>query len=190
MQVAELVKLGRDEYLRRADAPVLIALPARIAGEQDDLLSRPLSGPLMRATLDAAGALAVPRRVDDDADVHWVRKRPNATFLERVGIGRTANNDIVLPFAGVSKYHAYFTRGDDGAWHVSDAGSHNGTFVGSERIAEAQGRPVEDDEVVRFGPYAFLFLTPLALTAFLERRAPEPREERSSTPPSVRAPAR
>ena len=162
--------MGRDSFLKQADVPVLVELPAGPEGSHEEFLTRPLSGPLMRATVEAS-SVPPPRQkqVADDAVVHVVRKRPNAAFQERVGIGRTANNDIVLPYPGVSKYHAYLTRTKEG-WALNDASSRNGTFAGADRVAPGEPRDLDDEELIRVGPHALLFLTPPAWVAFLEAR--------------------
>jgi hypothetical protein len=169
-QLLELQKLGRDGFLKQSTVPVLIELPPGPAQSHDDFLTRPLDGPLLRATVEATSAPAPrPRRLPDEAVVHFIRKRPKAAFQDRIGVGRTGNNDIVLPYAGVSKYHAYFTRSPEG-WTLSDAGSRNGTFAGRDRLEPSEARPLDDEHLVRIGPHAFLFLTPPALVAFLEAR--------------------
>ncbi|MDF1661276.1 MAG: FHA domain-containing protein [Planctomycetota bacterium] len=43
-------------------------------------------------------------------------------------LGRTEKNDIMLPYSGVSKFHAYI-QCRNGAWSISDCDSTNGTFV-------------------------------------------------------------
>ena len=63
-----------------------------------------------------------------------------------------------------------FTRSLEGEWCLSDAGSRNGTFAGRDRLAQAEGRPIADETVIRIGPHALLFLTPPALVTFLESR--------------------
>ena len=56
-----------------------------------------------------------------------VRKRLDL-FPEMITVGRTGNNDIVIPDATVSKFHAYFRVTDKGL-EIVDAGSRNGTKV-------------------------------------------------------------
>jgi hypothetical protein len=58
--------------------------------------------------------------------VRAIHKRTDL-FANMITIGRTANNDVHLPDASVSKFHAYFHV--DGAVRIVDAGSHNGTRV-------------------------------------------------------------
>lgn len=43
-------------------------------------------------------------------------------------LGRAEKNDIMLPYSGVSKFHAYI-QSRNGAWSISDCDSTNGTFV-------------------------------------------------------------
>lgn len=56
---------------------------------------------------------------------------------ERVTIGRIAGNDLVLPGKGVSKHHAVIEKHGPN-YLLIDAGSSNGTFVGSNRVERRQ----------------------------------------------------
>ncbi len=49
-------------------------------------------------------------------------------------IGRTPDNDIILPDLDVSRHHAELRRNLDGSYELVDVGSHGGTFVNGERI--------------------------------------------------------
>ncbi len=53
-------------------------------------------------------------------------KKPGASFADRITIGRTPNNDVVIDDSSVSRFHAYVRRAGD-AWSVADAGSKNGS---------------------------------------------------------------
>ena len=48
-------------------------------------------------------------------------------FANMITLGRTANSDVYIPDASVSKFHAYFHVQD--VVRMVDAGSHNGTRV-------------------------------------------------------------
>ena len=52
---------------------------------------------------------------------------------ELLMFGRVAGNDVILEKGGVSRYHATLTR-EGTNLVLADAGSTNGTFVGSEKI--------------------------------------------------------
>ncbi len=55
---------------------------------------------------------------------------------ERARIGRSDENDFVLPDSSVSSRHADFVL-NDGSLEITDLGSTNGTFFGGERVERA-----------------------------------------------------
>lgn len=78
-------------------------------------------------------------------------------------LGRTPDNDIVLPSGAVSRRHAtIYLR--NGAAYITDEGSSNGVLVGDQRIREAT--QIDEGSQIRLGEYR----------VFLERaqrRAPQ-----------------
>jgi pSer/pThr/pTyr-binding forkhead associated (FHA) protein len=50
-----------------------------------------------------------------------------------VTVGRAANNDIVLPYDSISKFHAYFSNVGN-TWTLTDAKSTNGSFVMGRKL--------------------------------------------------------
>src|SRR5690242_2597304 len=58
-------------------------------------------------------------------------------FPSMITVGRTQNNDIVVPDTAISKFHAFF-RLDGKSVELADAGSRNGTFVDNRRLAPKQ----------------------------------------------------
>ena len=52
---------------------------------------------------------------------------------ERLQIGRSADNDIAINDAEVSRRHALLIRQADGQYAIEDSGSTNGTFINSVR---------------------------------------------------------
>ena len=70
-------------------------------------------------------------------------------------IGRTKDNDIVLPMPQVSSRHAILhVQGEQ--LLLEDRGSANGTFVRGQRIAPGQRVPVQNGEKVFIGPMPLL----------------------------------
>jgi len=51
----------------------------------------------------------------------------------------------------VSRSHATFARGANGAWHVTDTNSTNGTFVNGERLSPFTKRSMRQGDCVTFG---------------------------------------
>ena len=62
--------------------------------------------------------------------------------------GRIAPADVVLNLPSVSRNHARISKGAQG-YVIEDLGSHNGTFVNSERILSP--RPLSNGDVIAFG---------------------------------------
>ena len=96
-----------------------------------------------------------------------VKKEENL-FPSRICVGRTRNNDLVIPHARISKFHAFFTRSDDGMWFVTDAGSTNGTYLDGKRLTPKRRARLEDRAIVSFGRhFHFRFHTPRGLFELL-----------------------
>lgn len=78
---------------------------------------------------------------------------------ERVRIGRTAGNEVVLEGdAEVSRAHAVL-EGEAAGWRVVDDGiSRNGTYVNGERVRRHQR--LADRDVLRVGSTSLLFRHP------------------------------
>jgi hypothetical protein len=92
-------------------------------------------------------------------DVHGDLRIVPLLASDRVRIGRTTGNDVVLTGdAEVSRTHAVL-EGAAGGWTVVDDGmSRNGTFVNGERVL--RHRRLEDRDVVRIGSTSILFRFP------------------------------
>lgn len=67
-------------------------------------------------------------------------------------IGRHADNGLVLPDGGVSRYHARLLF-DNGSLWLQDAGSRNGVFVNGTRIT--QHKALKVDDVITIAQHSF-----------------------------------
>ncbi len=92
-------------------------------------------------------------------DVHGDLRIVPLGTAERVSIGRTADNDVMLTGdAEVSRAHAEL-RAAGAGWTLYDDGmSRNGTYVNGERVL--RHRRLEDRDVIRVGATAILFRFP------------------------------
>jgi ABC transport system ATP-binding/permease protein len=72
-----------------------------------------------------------------------------------ITIGRTPDNQIVVPHAQASARHAQIIN-QNGQLFLEDKGSANGTFVRGQRIAPGQRVPVASGEKVFIGPMPLL----------------------------------
>src|SRR6185436_963114 len=66
-------------------------------------------------------------------------------------IGRSAENRFVLDGPRVSRFHAALFVSTDGACHLQDMGSKNGTFVEKHRVGRLRLKP---GDRFHLGPYA------------------------------------
>lgn len=76
-----------------------------------------------------------------------------------ISLGRNADNDVVLPAEGVSRYHARLQATVDG-WKVLDLGGVNGTHLAGQRLAAQQAVPLLPDQPLRIGPYTLTLASP------------------------------
>jgi len=68
-------------------------------------------------------------------------------------IGRALDNDIVIGDASVSRHHASIEY-RNGGFLLRDLGSHNGTWIGGQRVTEA---PLGRGDALRLGDACFTF---------------------------------
>ena len=111
-------------------------------------------------------------RVDQPSDDPLVYRVEKATKQNAFGLGitlgRATNNDIVVDDPSVSRFHAYLQLDPHSKiWHVIDAESSTGTFVGGERLAPRRPAPLADRSVFTVGHVELRFLAPDSFESFL-----------------------
>src|SRR4051812_2257457 len=117
-------------------------------------------------------------RPSNDPIVYRVEKasKQNAFGLG-ITLGRAANNDIVVDDPSVSRFHAYLQLDNHSrVWHLVDAESSTGTFVGGERLAPRRPAPLADRSMFTVGHVELRFLTPESFDSFVRSwpRIPSP----------------
>lgn len=100
--------------------------------------------------------------------VYAVRATGRCPFPNFVSIGRTRNNDVVLPDLSISKFHAYL-RPENGHYTIQDAGSQNGTWVAGQRLTTKQSTILLPQVSFRLGALDLTYLDAAELHAFLAR---------------------
>jgi len=93
-----------------------------------------------------AGAVAM--LVEDESGLPGIQHRLGTATT----IGRTTDNQIVVPVREVSRRHAEIILTEDG-YTIKDLGSPNGTFVNGERITEQR---LEDGDRIAMGGQVFV----------------------------------
>ncbi len=154
----------RDEFVAAHAHPFLLALSGLEAPAAPARTMRMEGGPQLIAALKAERRrLAAGEKFPAVLPVRKVQD----TFPSMITVGRARNNDIVVPDALVSKFHAFF-RLTDGDWLLADAGSANGTRIGDVALPP-KGAPerVRPGDRVTFGVSAFRFVDAGGLWAAL-----------------------
>jgi pSer/pThr/pTyr-binding forkhead associated (FHA) protein len=97
-------------------------------------------------------------RDDANIEVYPLAKKPGASFQDRITIGRTPNNDIVIVDHSVSRLHAYL-RHDGNIWVVADAGSKNGSWLDRSALETRKERKLGSKAILRIGDVDLTFLS-------------------------------
>jgi hypothetical protein len=121
--VNELVGLDATSYAARFPMPLLLQLNEGQSSE-----------PLWKTT--ARAGVQARKLVAESFPLYAFRveKRPGANaFSHMITIGRAANNDVVLPYEAISKFHASLVTGPNG-WSLTDARSSNGSWLEGQAL--------------------------------------------------------
>lgn len=79
--------------------------------------------------------------------------------LDRITIGRTPDNDLVLELPQISSLHAFFRETGEG-FELADAGSRNGTWVSGRLLApKGPSEVVASGDPVRLAHLEFTFMS-------------------------------
>ena len=174
-----LVMLGRDEFLASAAPAALVRI--RSAGAE---LSAAANTATMDADLDEPMQETMQETVEEtlplgrdllgglapDLEIYPLAKKPGASFPDRITIGRTPNNDIVVADPSISRLHAYLRR-DGGTWVVADAGSKNGAWLEKAALEARKERKLTSKMTLRLGDVDLQFCLAHDLFAVLGGRA-------------------
>lgn len=88
-------------------------------------------------------------------ELYPLAKKPGASFPDRITIGRTSNNDVVIADPSVSRLHAYVRQAE--GWMVADAGSKNGSWLGGVVLEPRRETALPPGAMVRFGDVQLTF---------------------------------
>jgi len=154
-----LLTLGRDEFLAAAAPAVLVrqgaALPdAVVTGTTTQTLDEELAQEIADRVDEARlhGRVSAERT---EMAIYPLAKKPGASFPDRITIGRTSNNDVVIADHSVSRLHAYVRQGH--SWIVADAGSKNGSWLDETRLEPRRETQLSPGAVLRLGDVSATF---------------------------------
>jgi len=126
--------------------------------------------------------IRIDRSSDDPLAYRVEKSSKQNAFGLGITLGRATNNDIVVDDPSVSRFHAYLQLDNHShVWHLVDAESSTGTFVGGERLAPRRPAPLADRSAFTMGHVELRFFVPDSFEYFLRTW---PRQ----TPPRVGKP--
>jgi hypothetical protein len=151
--------LGRDEFLAAAAPAALVRYGASRVGTgsvgmttqtlDQDLLPDPACG--VDGAMPHGTVVAEPTEME----IYPLAKKPGASFRDRITIGRTSNNDVVIADHSVSRLHGYVRQA--GGWIFADAGSKNGSWIDDARLEPRREAPLPSGAVLRLGDVVMTF---------------------------------
>jgi hypothetical protein len=119
----------------------------------------------LKSTMKVEAAItgdAIPFNPRKDFAVFPVRhSAAGASEEDLIWVGRSDENDVVIPDESVSAVHAFLRKGEGGQLLLQDMNSMNGTFVNNEAVPpQGMGEPVDlkSGARVRFGSVKLTFL--------------------------------
>jgi hypothetical protein len=156
-----LLQLGKDEFLAAAAPAALVRYRSGKAGEDGGSATLTLDQedpdePVETVEETLPHGREFMLREDADVEVYPLAKKPGASFPDRITIGRTPNNDIVIVDHSVSRFHAY-VRFDGAAWVLADAGSKNGSWLERSSLEARKERKLASKAVLRIGDVDLTF---------------------------------
>ncbi len=153
-----LLQLGREEFLATSAPAALVRY--RSVGDGADLgaatmtLDQEDPGETVEETMPHGHDPGY--RDLTELEVYPLSKKPGASFPDRITLGRTPNNDIVIVDHSVSRLHAY-VRYDGKSWIVADAGSKNGSWLDRSLLEPRKERRLGSRSVLRIGDVDLTF---------------------------------
>lgn len=80
-----------------------------------------------------------------------------------ITIGRLKENDIQLPLASVSGYHAQIEKENDN-YYLIDRGSINGTFLNGQKLVAGEKKLLSDSDLIKIQTFDIYFSTGLGVS--------------------------
>ena len=147
------VLFDRDPEFFRRHYTHAILIGLGVVGELNEYGERGEAQTFLADLHDAQDPSSTLRR-----RIWMIRKREYGPKTVWIRVGRSSDNDIVIPDYSISKHHCEFRRTDTGTLAVYDLQSHNGTHVGGHEIPEMLPFEIQDEDELILGRYAFEYL--------------------------------
>lgn len=153
--IDEYIKLCRDlgpkEFAIRQGTAVLLGLGV-VGTLAEDGERGGAQTFLASLDMDAQETKSLHRRV-------WrIEKARFGPETKSIRLGRSSENDIIIPEYSISHRHCEFVRTPEGEHRILDLGAHNGTLVNGVKLQPHALTVLESEDEVVIGRYLFEFL--------------------------------
>lgn len=160
--IADFRKLSREEFLLKHSEAFFL----HQTNVDDDDSSRSFDAGLDKV---AEGPRPTMLSFDPAHEIQTSRSRTGVLVfpivpdkgsptMSRVRVGRSRENDICLPYDGVSKSHAHITwKPDRSEYYIVDLDTTNGTFVNGVAISTRKPKRMLTSSTVKFGTAEVIF---------------------------------
>jgi hypothetical protein len=134
---------------------------ARRLAKQEVLVNE-VSLSFQRPQISPTGELTLPEAPEPPKvlfSCYAVEKTGRNVFANGITIGRTSNNDIVIPLQSISKFHAWIKK-EAGSYILYDAINSQGTFVGTQKVSPngEQGIFLRNGATIKLGDNEMMFI--------------------------------
>lgn len=154
--------IGMESFKRMYPWPFLVALG--MAGNLDE--SNPSGTTIIKITDSVLERGRIAGRVFPLVKTRDSPKGP-------ITIGRTSENDVVIPEYSVSRKHCFIAT-VNGTYRITDWGSSNGTLVNEVSIGKLTPFTLQGGEILTLGRLMMLFLPPRLFAEHVRGVAPPP----------------
>jgi hypothetical protein len=155
-------EVGMDSFRRLYPWPFLVALG--MAGDLDS--SNPSGTTIIRIADSVLERGRIAGRVFPLVKARYSPRGP-------ITIGRTSENDVVIPEYSVSRKHCFIAV-VEGDYRITDWGSSNGTLVNERDIGKMTPHTLRGGEILTLGRLMLLFLPPRNFAEHVRGIAPPP----------------
>jgi hypothetical protein len=144
----------RDTFLRKTPQPFLV----EVSGTERTRGGTAQFGTMVAYRADLGGSSSHDQEIDPSCRIFPLAKR-GTVFPDKITVGRSSNNDVVLNDLTISKLQGYFTL-ERGEFFFTDADSKNGCTLDSKRLMPLRKTLCPDSALIGFGPkLRFRFMT-------------------------------
>lgn len=171
--VQDAATLGEAAFKAKFSDPLLVFIENGAATANTKLIDTPAHGTELGGDDTGQFSLGTGSYATFEQSLSCVvaiEKTARNPFATMITVGRSLNNDIVLAFPTVSKFHAYFARSSEPTipWRLVDQNSKNGTFIDAVQIRAMEAQDLYSGRILTFGNDAnAVFVLPQALWDFI-----------------------